>query len=156
MFKMVLEKRDQLFHLKLELLKYCEDEFDIPYYENELYDLNIAGLDNIGLAFTKLGDNGELNIQVTLNIPEFKIISEISGTFITATEILEHESLSEIVAQVENCDFEDFVSLVYFDVDELLEQESQKNSDFNKEYICNSNNVEILVNCDSKTQVAIG
>lgn len=153
---MVLEKRDQLFHLKLELLKYCEDEFDIPYYENELYDLNIAGLDNIGLAFTKLGDNGELNIQVTLNIPEFKIISEISGTFITATEILEHESLSEIVAQVENCDFEDFVSLVYFDVDELLEQESQKNSDFNKEYICNSNNVEILVNCDSKTQVAIG
>src|SRR5699024_12524963 len=93
---MILEKRDQLFHLKLELLKYCEDEFDIPYYENELYNRNIAGLDDIGLAFTELGDDAELNIQVTLNIPELKIISEISGKFITATEILEHETINEI------------------------------------------------------------
>src|SRR5699024_5591342 len=140
----------------LEFLKYCEDEFDIPYYENELYNRNIAGLDDIGLAFTELGDNAELNIQVTLNIPELKIRSEISGKFITATETLEHETLNEIITQIEKCDFEDLVTLIYFDIDELVEQESQKNSEFNKEYICNSSNVEILVNCDSKTQVAIG
>lgn len=145
---MILEKREQLFQLKLELLKYSEEEFDIPYYENEIYNQNIAGLDDIGLAFTELGDNAELRIQVILNVPELKIISEISGKFITATEVLEYQSLSEIITEVNNCDFEDFVSLAHFEVDELAEQENQKNVNFNKEYICNSNNAEITIEYD--------
>lgn len=110
----------------------------IDYHMNEWesdvsLDSEIVNLNNkskIPLAFTELGDNQEFTIQVTLDIENNRLVSEVNGEHASDVEYLNYETLENVAKDVQYYTFENLVTLEELDIDTLATQHFKEDKRF--------------------------
>lgn len=122
-------------YIKEIIMDYEESEFG--GFENDEYgsvsksDIDVFPDSHYPLANTTLGDNEELELQVTLNLEDLRLETEVFNDYIHETEYIQCDSLKEISGVIDNVDFDDFVSLDELDLDDLIDKsivEANKNN----------------------------
>ena len=72
------------------------------------------------IAYTTLGDNNELEIDVFVNIEKNRLEQVISGIKIQKIELTEYGTLKNMIDDLECCDFESLTRLDKFDINDLI------------------------------------
>ncbi|MFG6121158.1 hypothetical protein [Thalassobacillus sp. B23F22_16] len=86
------------------------------------------------IAYTTLGDNEELEIDVFLNIKRNRLEQVVSGKTIEKTELTKYDTFENMVTDLNHCDFEALTRLDDFDVDDLI-IEDKKLADIVQYYV---------------------
>jgi len=77
----------------------------------------------VPIAFTTLGDNEELEIQVKFNVEQNTLEQHVTGIYLHAVEYTRYESIEHAAIDLSSVDFEAITRLDKLDVDELIEQD---------------------------------
>ena len=105
------EEKEKAKEKDLDEAKRLINEFTIAEYEQES---DFSDLHNVGLAYTTLTDY-ELEVQVTADLVDFKIIYEFDG------EVYNTEQYDSIENMLESLEYLDFSELIYVP-DEIVER----------------------------------
>lgn len=144
-----------------EIATYTSEEYGNDYHEErkELGDIRIN--DIIPVAYTTLGDNEELEIQVTFYVNDLLMESVVTGQIVDEIENIHFDSIIEAIEAFKTWEFEDFVRLIELDQEKLVNTEKLlKIVEHNKKllesvnYDVNqgmSNGLEIYLFHDTKT-----
>lgn len=147
--------------LTSEIATYTSEEYGNDYDEEreELGDIRINTV--IPVAYTTLGDNEELEIQVTFYFDELRMESVVTGQKVDKVENIHFDSILEAIEAFKRWEFEDFIRLIKLDKEELVNTEKLlKIVEHNKKllesvnYDVNqgmSNGLEIYLFHDTKT-----
>lgn len=114
--------------LKDILTNFFIDEYGMSegeaYNEMELLEEN----KKLQIAYTTLGDNEELEINVFVNVREKRLEQVVSGRKINVVEYTNYGSLENMLNDLSHCDFEALVRLDDYDIDDLVSKDNQKES----------------------------
>jgi len=116
--------------LELELLQttimdFYMDEYDIPFMDAKDEVKHIHKKNIVPIAYTTLGDNGELEIQVNFNVAECRLESHVSGIYVDEVEYLQYDDLKHASYDIKHADFTDIIRLSELDADELADKENK-------------------------------
>jgi len=102
---------------EFKMVEYGETEEEV---KEDLY--NLKNIDLYPIAYTTLGDNEELEIQVTLDLTNMVMLSNVTGNGVDITERYPFDNIFQVADLFATVDFETIVRLEEHDVDELVEQ----------------------------------
>lgn len=77
----------------------------------------------IPVAYTTLGDNQELEIQVTLNVEKKRLESTVRGRVVEEVEYYYFDSINDMIEMFKNIEFDELVRLDELDIDEIIEKD---------------------------------
>lgn len=107
-----------------DLKEVLEDFFMSEYgYNQEETNEELQDLDchiKTQIAFTTLGDEEELRIEVFVNVEDCRLEQVVSGINIQKTELTQYNSMEHMISDIKNCEFEDLTRLDDFDIDDLI------------------------------------
>ena len=134
-----LNKRGVNMNLYINKLKNILTNFFIDEYgmsEGEAYNEMELLEENkkLQIAYTTLGDNEELEINVFVNVREKRLEQVVSGRKINVVEYTNYGSLENMLNDLSHCDFEALTRLDDFDVDDLI-IEDKKLADIVQYYV---------------------
>lgn len=119
MITMSLQKFKEVY---IDLLVH---EYGVPQEEvdddEDVVNLNEHSI--VPIAFTTLGDNAELEIQVYFNIRLNRLESVVTGINIEEVEYLQYEDIEHACEDIGRAEFEALTRLEKLDVDELIEKD---------------------------------
>lgn len=78
------------------------------------------------IAFTTLGDDEELSIEVFINVEDCRLEQVVSGINIQKVELTEYDSMEHMISDISYCEFENLTRLDDFDVDDLILEDKNK------------------------------
>lgn len=115
----------ELEDFKNVYIDYVMDEFGLSFMEakDEVRFINQDSI--VPIAFTTLGDGGELEIQVNLDINKARLESHVYGVEVEEVEYLQYEDLRHATYDLNHSDFVDLIRLNELDVDELVEKDKR-------------------------------
>jgi len=102
---------------EFKMVEYSKTEVEA---KEDLY--NLKNIDLYPIAYTTLGDNEELEIQVTLDLTNMVMLSNVTGDGVDVTERYPFDNIFQVADFFATVDFETVVRLEEHDVDELVEQ----------------------------------
>lgn len=112
--------------IKNILAEFFIDEYGITEDEAES-EVKLLDKDKkIQIAYTTLGDNEELEIDVFININEIRLEQVVTGMNIEEVEYTNYGSFENMINDLSHCDFEALVRLDDYDVDDLINEDKQK------------------------------
>lgn len=86
--------------------------------KRDMQELEKEGV--LQIIYTTLGDNGELEIEVFVNIKNNRLEQVVYGVEIHKIELTEYGTLENMVTDLKGCNFEDLIRLDKYDVDDLI------------------------------------
>lgn len=98
--------------------RYVEYETDPAETREEFYKIKEG--DSMGIAYTTLGDNEELEIQVSFYPHELILESNVYGDGVNVVENLSFDNIEQAIDIFKYCSFENMITLEEHDVDELI------------------------------------
>ena len=100
---------NKIIELKKALVKFECHSFDLAEEETSLFDVDLSKLQEmteLGIAHTAMGDDGEYEIQVYLNVRDLKITKEVSGEDFYHQKVTSFSGMEELILFLENSTFQ--------------------------------------------------
>lgn len=128
--------------IRESLIEYNMNEFG----EDVSSDPDIKGLNTdskIALAYTELGDMDEFNLQVTLDLEDNRLVSEVFNEDVYEVEYFNYETLKNVARDAKGYSFDNLITLEELDLDKLSVYEKDKSDSRERQNKTPSNDIEL-------------